>query len=228
MAEVLLGLLLFAEHRVDEPVNVVDPRVRGVERLREAEFLQRDVHLAALVIPGGELGVDLRALLRRRAFALDRGRVRRWRLWRRRLGRASGDRERGKQGEQGERRAALAHDRGPGVARISRRRRQLATATGIRVASLRFTRSCTLPARWPQAASMSSPRVLRIVATIPASCTVRANARMRSRGLVPNSLPGNGLNGIRLILQGPSRTSRTSSWACVAWSLTPSSITYSK
>ena len=39
--------------------------------------------------------------------------------------------------------------------------------------------------------------------------------------------PGNGFQGIRLNLQGTSRTSRASSRACSGESLTPSSITYS-
>ena len=85
----------------------------------------------------------------------------------------------------------------------------------MRVARRRSVRSCTWPASWPQAASMSSPRVLRMVATMPASCSASGSATMRARGLVRNSLPGNGLNGIRLSLHGTSRTSATSSRACV-------------
>ncbi len=61
---------------------------------------------------------------------------------------------------------------------------------------------------------MSSPRVLRIVVTMPASIRIFWNARMRARGLVAKPDPGNGLNGIRLSLHGTSRTSATSSRAC--------------
>src|SRR5439155_1382528 len=94
--------------------------------------------------------------------------------------------------------------------------------------SRRLVLSCTCPASWPQAASMSSPRVLRTVATKPASCNTFWKARIRTRGLVENSVWGNGLNGIRLNLHGTSRTSAASCRACFGASLTPSSITYSK
>ena len=43
-----------------------------------------------------------------------------------------------------------------------------------------LVRSCTSPASWPQAASMSSPRVLRTVVTMPASCSTSAKACTRA------------------------------------------------
>src|SRR5438105_3258648 len=79
----------------------------------------------------------------------------------------------------------------------------------------RLVLSCTFPASWPQAASMSSPRVLRTVATKPASCNTCWKATIRARGLVENSVCGNGLNGIRLNLHGTSRTSAASCRACL-------------
>src|SRR6185312_16599966 len=63
LAEILLGLRALAEHRVNEPVDVVDLRIRWIERLRVAEFLERHVHLPSLVVAGGEFGADLRPLL---------------------------------------------------------------------------------------------------------------------------------------------------------------------
>jgi competence protein ComEC len=48
---------------------------------------------------------------------------------------------------------------------------------------------------------------------------IAPHARIRSRGDVVNSLPGNGLNGIRLNLHGTLRTSLTSCSACSRWSL---------
>ena len=51
-------------HRVDEPVDVVDVRVVGVELRRLAQLLEGDVHLAALVVAGGDLRVELRPVLR--------------------------------------------------------------------------------------------------------------------------------------------------------------------
>ena len=93
-------------------------------------------------------------------------------------------------------------------------------------------RSCTSPASWPQAASMSSPRVLRTVVTMPASISTWAKALMR--GFFERNRPdsGNGLNGIRLNLQFTpttgSLTRAISSRACSSLSLKPSSMQYSK
>ena len=89
-------------------------------------------------------------------------------------------------------------------------------------------RSTTSPASWPQAASISSPRVRRTVVTMPARSSTSENCRMvRSDERFSPEL-GNGLNGIRLNLQGTSATSDTSSCACFTVSLMPLSITYSK
>ncbi|MNT11979.1 hypothetical protein D3C72_1468860 [compost metagenome] len=75
---------------------------------------------------------------------------------------------------------------------------------------------------------MSSPRVLRIVVTMPASISTWAKRRICSlfERFRPDS--GNGLNGIRLNLHGTSATSFSSSRACSTPSLTPSSMQYSK
>ena len=94
--------------------------------------------------------------------------------------------------------------------------------------AVRLVLSCTCPASWPQAASTSSPRVLRVVVTMPASMRISAKRRMRGAGERPKPDWGKGLNGIRLNLQGTSRVRAMSSRAWASASFTPSSITYSK
>src|SRR5690606_2195297 len=66
--------------------------------------------------------------------------------------------------------------------------------------SLMRVRSLTSPANCPQAAAISSPRVLRTVVTIPASIRRCANKRTRAAGERFRPDCGNGLNGIRLNL----------------------------
>ena len=75
---------------------------------------------------------------------------------------------------------------------------------------------------------MSSPRVLRTVATNPAASSSPWNAAMASARERSKPESGNGLNGIRLNLQGRSPTRSISSRACSSESFTSRSITYSK
>src|SRR6516165_2223088 len=68
MGEILLSFSVLAERRVDKAVDVVRLRVPGVERYRVAQLVERDLHLTALVVAAGELGVQLRAHHRRRGL----------------------------------------------------------------------------------------------------------------------------------------------------------------
>src|SRR5204863_4710841 len=61
---------------VDEPEHVVRLRVSGIDPDRHVQLFECDVHLAALVITGAEVGVQLRPDLRVRELC-----------WRRRAGR---------------------------------------------------------------------------------------------------------------------------------------------
>src|SRR5688572_253733 len=92
----------------------------------------------------------------------------------------------------------------------------------------RRVRSATSPASWPQAAAISSPRVLRVVTVRPARCRISAKRAIRSGEERLNSERGNGLNGIRLNLLLTFAATSTSSRACAGLSFTSSSITYSK
>ena len=125
--------------------------------------------------------------------------------------------------------APLRRDTGPATPRSTR------TGTARTLRSATRVRSCTSPASWPQAAAMSSPRVLRTVVTIPPCCSTAAKAATRSGADRCRPEAGNGLKGIRLILQAspeaalPSpRTSASSARACSGESLTPSSMQYSR
>src|SRR4030067_706086 len=80
---------------------------------------------------------------------------------------------------------------------------------------------------WPQAASMSSPRVLRVTVVRLAFINT---SRKRSivAGAERSKRPcGNGLYGIRFTLAGTPSRILTSSCAWVTLSLTPASMTYS-
>ena len=70
--EVLLGLRVLAQHRIDEAEVVVDLRVAGVERHCLVELLERNVHPATLVIPRAEFGMEHCAILRARFLGLHR------------------------------------------------------------------------------------------------------------------------------------------------------------
>src|SRR5690625_489527 len=94
--------------------------------------------------------------------------------------------------------------------------------------SRRWLGDSSLPTSWPQAASMSWPRVLRTVVTRPAARVISLKRSMASSDEHLNGGPGNGLNGIRLILHGSTLTRRTRARACSGWSLTPSIMVYSK
>src|SRR5690606_4917239 len=105
------------------------------------------------------------------------------------------------------------------------------TTTGTaprRLPSRVRVRSVTRPASWPQAASMSSPRVLLIVAMTPPFNTWSRKALMVSGLERRYAVPGNGLKGMRLTLAGWPRSSFASARACAGVSFTPSSMTYSK
>ena len=65
----------------------------------------------------------------------------------------------------------------------------------------RRVRSMTWPFSWPQAASMSSPRVRRTIVSTSASSRIFWNARIVSSLERLKRVPWNGLNGIRLTLR---------------------------
>ena len=81
---------------------------------------------------------------------------------------------------------------------------------------------------------MSSPRVLRTVVTMPASLSALAKAVTAAFEDRSSPEAGKGLNGIRFSFhQGLPwwlylRTRSINCWACSGWSLTPSSMQYSK
>src|SRR5690606_7549800 len=89
-------------------------------------------------------------------------------------------------------------------------------------------RSLTLPANWPQAASMSSPRVRRTVVTRPCRRSRSWNAATASGGERRKRVRGKGLKGIRLTFAGRLTSRRASCSACASESFTPPSMTYSK
>src|SRR5678816_3516253 len=124
--EARLGELVLAQIHVNQPEHVVRWRVVGVGGGGGAQLLQRDRHAAALVVSGGEIGVDARAVARVALLANDRAGIHR-----RRLALAGAARE-----QQEEHRK-------PPHARSS--------FTAIRPSVLRV-RSATSPASWPQAA----------------------------------------------------------------------------
>src|SRR5262249_23115969 len=80
-------------------------------------------------------------------------------------------------------------------------------------------------ASWPQAASMSRPRVSRTVAGSPARSSTALNASIARRD-EPSNWAGR-VYGIRLTLNARRSGSSTSCRACSTRSLTPASITYS-
>src|SRR5688572_16178496 len=200
--EVLLGERVLLQLHVDQPVEAVGGGIARVGRDRDAQLLERDVHVAAVVVQPGELGVQLGAVARVAHLADDRPALGH-------LGLAGAG---GEQREDGEARQA-AHAR---------------TSFSAMRRALRRVRSATSPASWPQAAAMSSPRVLRVVTVTPARLRISAKRLMRSGSERRNSESGNGLNGIRLYLQRTRRAMAASSRACSGASFTPSSMTYSK
>src|SRR6185295_1684752 len=185
---------------VDQAVHAVRGRVIRVGGGRHAQLLQRDAEISVAVVHRCELGVQLGAVPRVADLADDGAGI----DFRRRRRRTAGGEQQQAEGEQApQARSSLS-------------------------ATVRRVRSATSPASWPQAAAMSSPRVLRVVAVSPARARMSAKRRMRSGGERLNSERGNGLNGIRLNLLFTLPASATSSRACSSLSFTPSSITYSK
>src|SRR5919197_3180162 len=62
--EIVLRERVFLELLIDEAVEPVGWRVRGIRVGGGAQFLQRDAHRAALVVGGGEVGMHARAVAR--------------------------------------------------------------------------------------------------------------------------------------------------------------------
>src|SRR5581483_11193801 len=198
-----LGVGVLAQIHLHQAEDVVRRRVTRVGAQRAARFLERHAEVAALEIGGGELGVCARAFARCRDVADDGTGV-----VAPAGARAAGELARDEQRER--ERPRNAHEA------------SLARRTVLRV------RSRICPASWPQAASISSPRVLRVVVTTPAAFSVSWKRRIVSRGERSKPESGNGLNGIRLILQGTRCAIPISSRAWSSPSFTPRSMTYSK
>src|SRR4051812_10584755 len=85
---------------------------------------------------------------------------------------------------------------------------------------------------WPQAASMSTPRLRRIVVFTPKRRTRSANARSRGGGDARPGKPAVGLSGITFTWAPPApgqrARSRPRASACSGRSLTPAMAAYSK
>src|ERR1700694_90138 len=201
--EARLGELVLAQVHVDQAEHALRGRIARIGGGGDAQLLEGNAHVAAVVIMGRELGMDLGAVARVADLADDGAGVDA------RLG--------GLASAAGERRERKIEQ--PFHARTSFNGRRRA---------LRRVRAATSPASWPQAAAMSSPRVLRVVTVKPARCRISAKRRMRSGLERRNSVCGNALNGIRLNLQRTRPAMPTSSRACASPSFTPSSMTYSK
>src|SRR3989441_4719423 len=201
--EARLGELVLAQVHVHQAEHALRRRIARVGGGGDAQLLERDAHVAAAVILGRELGVDLGAVARLADLADDGAGVDA-RLAR--LAGAAGERQEHKVKQ-------------PFHARTSFR--------GMRRA-LRRVRSATSPASWPQVAAMPSPRVLRVVTVRPARCRISAKRRIRSGLERRNPECRKGLNRIRLNLQRTWRATPASSRACASASFTPSSMTYSR
>ena len=121
----------------------------------------------------------------------------------------------------------------PGVCRVGYPLTDLSTM--VRCFDIRRATSVlsfTSPASCPHAASMSSPRVLRTVVTMPASLRIFANAETFADDDRNSPDAGKGLKGMRLNLHhapspGLLLTSATNCAACAGESFTPSSMQYS-
>src|SRR5687768_881976 len=199
--EAFLGAALILHLHVDQAVHAVRRRVVLVGGGGGPQLLQRHAEIAVAVVQGSKLRMELGAVAGVGDLADDGPGV---------VDRLAGlSRAGGEQQDQHQARQCL-HAR-----------------TSFRI-RLRRVRSATSPASWPQAAAMSSPRVLRVVAVRPARARISAKLRMRSGEERLNSELGNGLNGMRLNLLR-TLPARATSWrACASLSFTPSSITYSK
>src|SRR5207253_851991 len=88
--------------------------------------------------------------------------------------------------------------------------------------------ACSWRARsWPHAASMSSPRVARMVVEMPAVCRMDWNACARDFDGGASELPSMGFIGIRLMWLRWRPTTVARRWPCSGLSLMPCSKTYS-
>src|SRR5581483_8319774 len=202
LLEVLLGLRILFEIHVHQGSRTPGRCITLIGTQRLVQFLQRNGELAGVVVAHAQVGVCTRTVARGTGLRGTR------RLWRRRSARCrTTDEDRNAEGE--------TEDGFHGRTSCPWRR-------------ARWVRSCTLPASWPHAPSISSPRVLRTVATTLAC--IRISWKRRTVSGEDRSKPalGNGLNGIKLNLHGTSAASSSSSRACAGWSLTPASMTYSK
>src|SRR5438270_2136435 len=201
--EATLGELVLAQLHVHQAEHALRRRIARVGGGGDVQLLERNAHVAAVVIIGRELGMDLGAVARVADLADDGAGVDA------RLARLAGA-----AGESQEHKVKQ-----PFHARSS--------FSAMRRA-LRRVRSDTSPASWPQAAAMPSPRVLRVVTVRPARCRISAKRRIRSGLERRKPECGSGLNGIRLNLQRTWRATPVSSRACASASFTPSSMTYSR
>src|SRR3989442_1592461 len=207
--ERLLGEVLFAQVAVDETQHVVGGRVARVSRGCGARFRKRHAEVPSLEVCPGKLGVNTRALPRAGHFPDDGSAI----------GLAGQVARERPSGAVEKHRCAGEHCCGVP--------RSIQGPVPSRRAGLRV-RSWIFPASCPHAASISSPRVLRVVVTIPDAPSTSLNRSITRRGERTKPEFGNGLNGIRLILHGTRETKSTSWRACSSVSLTPSSMTYSK
>src|SRR5262245_6781760 len=208
--EARFGGGVVAQVHVHQPLHVVRRRIARIGGDSDAYLLERDPHVAELEIRRGEIGVRLRARPRVLDVAKNRpiAYVGRLNVFDPRgLRRAARHQTRGDRGEQPT--SGKAHETA------------LAARSPLRV------RSCTRPASWPHAASMSSPRVRRVVQTMPTASNRSAKRRITSGGERRKPDSAKALKGIRLNLQGISATSSTRSRAWASLSLMLSSITYS-
>src|SRR5690606_39647415 len=197
-AVVIIGVAVFLGARQDHALDDVRLGVVPVLLQRPVHLFHGEIHVAAAQVASGKLGVDARCLGRLRAGA------------------ARGDttgQQRGSKRQCNDQ-ALVVH----------------LVGTFVMWAAMRAARlllSSTCPASWPQAASMSSPRVRRVTVTSPLRTRMSRKALMRSSGERLYGVPGNGLNGIRFTLHGRPPSSFASWRACSSLSLTPSSMTYS-
>src|SRR6185312_2703215 len=161
-AELAVGLLAVAQPGEEQAAGAAHVRIVGILLQREVESCLRDSQLVAAHVCNAELRI------------VDGGIVTLLQLLLIRAARQTQGEQRGNRGAEagtsGARPHPCASPFGPpaGVKNRSRRFFHACTATpNTRLPSRTVVRSMTLPASWPHAASMSSPRVRRTVASTP-------------------------------------------------------------
>src|SRR5471032_1655198 len=230
--EIFLSRQILLPARLDQRTHAIGLGVAWRQQQRLRHFLKRHVQLACAVVGTSQLQTQAGALLGRIGGSGGSGTQG---LVIMRSG-STADQQHS-QADKGHSERAMVSHAFPHQERISTIFPKLAPnfcwySVIFSMRSCTRVRSLTSPANWPQAASISSPRVLRTVVIMPPSISTWANALMR--GFFERNRPdsGNGLNGIRLNLQftpnSRSCTSASSSRACSSLSLTPSSMQYSK